>query len=85
MHDLRIQRFSDPLNPGGLENSAKFILMIASPGKVLVKEEYLVFDGIAMIGAIGGTMGLCIGLSFFQMTSVIVSWLEMVVRVVKNK
>ena len=81
---LKYKGSQTPFNPGGLEKSAKFILMIASPGKVLVREEYLVFDGVATIGAIGGTMGLCIGLSFFQMGSVIMMWLDMVITVVKN-
>ena len=34
------------------------------PPTVKTYEEYLVYDMIAMISAIGGTMGLCIGFSF---------------------
>ena len=34
------------------------------PPRVKTYEEYLVYDMIAMISAIGGTMGLCIGFSF---------------------
>ena len=41
-------------------------------GKVKVSKEYLVCDLIGMIGAIGGTLGLCIGFSFSEMASTII-------------
>ena len=31
---------------------------------LIVKEEYLIYDILALIGAVGGTMGICIGMSF---------------------
>ena len=31
---------------------------------LIVKEEYLIYDILALIGAVGGTMGICIGVSF---------------------
>lgn len=37
-----------------------------APGFMIVKEEYLIYDLIAMIGSVGGTLGLCIGFSFFN-------------------
>ena len=35
-----------------------------NPYETLVKEEYLIYDLVSMISAIGGTLGLCIGFSF---------------------
>ena len=34
------------------------------PSRVTVHEEYLVYDLVAVVSAIGGTLGLCIGFSF---------------------
>ena len=46
------------------DNKVKFELSYDTPARVNVKEEYLIYDMVSMIGAIGGTMGLCIGFSF---------------------
>ena len=35
-----------------------------SPQRMRIYDEYLIYDGFAMIGAIGGTLGLFIGFSF---------------------
>ena len=45
-------------------NSAWFEIQFLNPAKVTVKEEYLIYDAVSMISAIGGTMGLCVGFSF---------------------
>ena len=46
-------------------NIVKFGIQFTDyPPMVSVKEEYLIYDMVSMISAIGGTMGLCIGLSF---------------------
>ena len=29
-------------------------------------EEYLIIDSVSMVGSIGGTLGLCIGFSFYD-------------------
>ena len=51
-------------------NQVVFQMVFNQPPKVSVKEEYLIFDFVALVSAIGGTMGLCIGFSFreFAMT-----------------
>ena len=41
-----------------------------------VCEEYLSYDLVAMSGTIGGTLGLCIGISFKDMTRVLLRFLE---------
>ena len=57
-------------------NQAIFAIHFMSPARVLVKEEYLVYDFVAMISTIGGTMGLFIGFSFNGLTSGTLSLME---------
>ena len=58
-------------------NQANFRMIFANrEAKVQVKEEYLIYDGVAMISAIGGTLGLCIGFSFYDLSSKLMFWLE---------
>ena len=35
------------------------------PYKVIVSEEYLIYDFIGLVGSVGGTLGLFIGFSFY--------------------
>ena len=46
------------------------------PEKMLVFEEYLVFDAFGMIGSIGGALGLCIGFSFSGVIASIVEFIQ---------
>ena len=39
-------------------------------------EEYLIFDSVAMIGSIGGTLGLCIGFSFTNVLAMLLKLLN---------
>ena len=57
-------------------NVARFSFIFAAPPRVIVKEEYVIYDAIAMIGAIGGTMGLCIGISFMDCINVLINMVE---------
>ena len=50
--------------------------VIFDPPKMTVHEEYLIYDLIAMISAIGGTLGLCIGFSFASITSTTLGYFE---------
>ena len=68
---LTTQEFSHEEN-----NTVTFYLQMGSPKNVSVDEEYLIYDFVAMIGAIGGTLGLCIGFSFFDSCGLIISYLE---------
>ena len=47
---------------------AEFVIQFADPPRVEVKEEYLIYDLVSMVSAIGGTMGLCIGFSFKELS-----------------
>ena len=49
--------------PGG-SRTLSFAYNFESPQKIRIFKEYLIYDGFAMIGAIGGTLGLFIGFSF---------------------
>ena len=65
-------------------NSAWFEMQFLNPAKVTVKEEYLIYDAVSMISAIGGTMGLCVGFSFTAFVSCLLSFLELAIRKIKD-
>ena len=52
---------------------------------MIVKEEYLIYDDIAFISSIGGTLGLCIGFSFSNMGTVVLSWMELIIRRISQR
>ena len=58
--------------------------MFQQPPKVTVKEEYLVYDAVAFVSSIGGTLGLCIAFSFYNSISVIKGWVEFGIRMLKR-
>ena len=62
------------------KNEVKLDIRFPSPPKVSAKEEYLIYDLISMIGAIGGTLGLCIGFSFWELFGFIVKCAEVAMR-----
>ena len=45
----------------------------------------MVYDLVAMIGAVGGTMGLCIGFSFNDALNFVLGYLEMGVNWIKSR
>ena len=55
---------------------AEFSVQYPNPPRVTVKEEYLIFDLVSLISAIGGTMGLCIGFSFVDVTRFLLKQIE---------
>ena len=57
-------------------NQAKFKVKFMSPARVKVKQEYLIYDAVSMISAIGGTLGLCIGFSFREVSGLVLGYLE---------
>ena len=59
------------------DNQAKFEVKFLSPARVKVKEEYLIYNLVSMISAVGGTMGLCIGFSFTQVSSFLLECMEL--------
>ena len=50
----------------GNHHKVSFYYMISYVDEVIVKEEYIIYDIIGMIGAVGGTLGLFIGFSIYN-------------------
>ena len=67
------------------EGEDKALIQVSfDPPRTNVREEYLIYDFVAMISAIGGTMGLCIGFSFTDVTSLMLKFLEHLVNKMKR-
>ena len=58
-------------------NEAEFEIAFTKPPKVFEREEYLIYDMMTMIGALGGTLGLCVGFSFTDVAKLIFKYLEL--------
>ena len=55
-------------------NSADFILLSGS-NAITINEEYWVYDNAGLIGAIGGSLGLFAGFSFYDCICMILDWI----------
>ena len=55
------------------------------PEYVLVSEEYLIYDTTSMIGAVGGTLGMCIGFSFDSIIYHLINFLPMLLSIIQIK
>ena len=55
------------------------------PPRVRVMEEYLIFDLVAFISSIGGTMGLCIGISFKEVANWVMTYVGLGFQFIKSK
>ena len=71
--------------PYAESNEADVFIRFPSPPKVLVKHEYLVYDLVSMVSAVGGTMGLFIGFSFRECSGAILRLVGKVVNKLKSK
>ena len=58
--------------------------VIFDPPRTTVMEQYLIYDMVALISAIGGTMGLSIGFSFTHFTSTTLKLVEHMVTKTQN-
>ena len=67
-----------------LKNVAKYTLQFENPPVVLVKEEYLIYDTVSMISAIGGTLGICIGISFYHLATQALGWIKIGINQLKT-
>ena len=52
-------------------------IQFARPFRMTSFEEYLLYDFGGMIGSIGGTLGLFIGFSFYDVILKIINYLKM--------
>ena len=64
-------------------NQVRFVI-IFSPPEMTVKEEYLIYDMVSMISAIGGTMGLCVGFSFNDISSFVLDQMNAAINWAKS-
>ena len=64
-------------------NQVKFFVTF-SPPEITVKEEYLIYDLVSMISAIGGTMGLCVGFSFNDISNFLLERAETAINWTKS-
>ena len=53
----------------------------AYPQVLTIYQEYLIYDGIGMIGSVGGTLGMFIGFSFSNAVSLILNHLFLKVNI----
>ena len=44
--------------------------------RVIVNQEYLVYDSVGMVGSVGGTLGLLLGFSFLDLMFSLVNYLQ---------
>ena len=63
----------------------KAIFKLVVDEMVKVKEEYLVYDTVSMISVVGGFMGLCVGLSFYDASGILLRCLEITLIKWKRK
>ena len=59
-------------------NLAMFHLSF-DPPLVKVTEEYVIYDTVALISALGGTLGLCVGFSFQDLISTLLGLCETII------
>ena len=53
----------------------KNLYLSANPERK-VNQEYYIYDGLAMVGSIGGSLGLFIGFSFFEVMCLVLDFLS---------
>ena len=66
-------------------NQAKLMLTFVPPPKMKIKEEYLIYDAIAFISSVGGTLGLCVGFSFYNFGSLVLRWIQKGIEIITHK
>ena len=66
------------------KNGQTLFRVILDPPKMVVNEEYLIYDMVAIVSAIGGTLGLCIGFSFTGYASTFLRFFEKLLNKIRN-
>ena len=65
-------------------NEAQFKVLFSSPMQTKVKTEYLVMDGLGLIGSVKSQMGLFIGFSIYSLGVTLQGFLRKVVTYIKK-
>ena len=58
--------------------ATQFMYSFSPPITTKVYEEYLIYDGLGLIGSVGGTLGMCVGFSFSSVINSIVSFISLI-------
>ena len=66
------------------KNQARFRFSFVHD-RVKVKQEYLMMDLEAMVGEIGGTLGICVGFSLMELTNLLLGWLNLLISWIASK
>ena len=66
------------------KNGQTLFRVILDPPKMVVNEEYLIYDMVAFVSAIGGTLGLCVGFSFTGYASTFLRFFEKLLNKIRN-
>ena len=73
-YDIEIFEYKEqPVNRLG--NFQKDLYLSANPERKIF-QEYYIYDGLAMVGSIGGSLGLFIGFSFFDVMCLVLDFLS---------
>ena len=60
------------------KNETIFETYFSTPAEVTVREEYIIYDAVALVSTIGGTLGIFIGFSFKELITMLFSYVEMI-------
>ena len=60
-----------------------FLRILFDKNQVKVREEHPIYDFVAMVGAVGGTMGLCVGFSFQNVSTTLLDFLQIALKKIK--
>ena len=70
----KITQFTGEINERDLDLQGTSLLFIRHTSTTItIEEEYRIYDFFDMVGSIGGSLGLCVGLSIFDLFSIIVN------------
>ena len=77
--DCKITQFVGKITYQEVSNTVAFRYSYPIPEMVVINEEFLIYDIIGLIGAIGGTMGIFIGFSISNTFSNFLHYFQMMV------
>ena len=67
-----ITQFTGEIVKKDVDLDGTSLLRIRHPSSTItIEEEYLIYDFFDMVGSVGGSLGLCVGLSIFDVFSMI--------------
>ena len=64
---------------------ATYELSFTNPPTVKVKQEYLIYDGVDLLGVTGGILGIFVGISIYGLSGVLLKFLVRGFTKIKKK